>query len=46
MSLSKTFAVDLGASGGKCFVGAFGNKGFKLEELHRFTHETEDIWGY
>ena len=44
MPLTKTFAVDLGASGGKCFVGEFDDNGFKLEEVHRFTHETADIY--
>jgi rhamnulokinase len=32
-------AVDLGASGGKCFAGAFDEKGFTLREVHRFSHE-------
>ncbi|MDD5706823.1 MAG: rhamnulokinase [Kiritimatiellae bacterium] len=34
-----TLAVDLGASGGKCFVGRFGDNSFKMEEIHRFDHE-------
>jgi rhamnulokinase len=33
------FAVDLGASGGKCFVGTFDDGQFSMEELHRFAHE-------
>lgn len=35
----KLFAVDLGASGGKCFVGFFGDATFRMEEIHRFAHE-------
>ncbi len=37
--MTKLFAVDLGASGGKCFVGIFGDDGFRMEEVHRFAHE-------
>ena len=33
-------AVDIGASGGKCFAGFFGgDKGFRMEEAWRFDHE-------
>jgi sugar (pentulose or hexulose) kinase len=33
-------AVDLGASGGKCFAGTFTEDGaFSLREVHRFSHE-------
>jgi len=32
-------AVDLGASGGKCFVGTFDADGFSMKEIHRFQHE-------
>ncbi|HPW76237.1 MAG TPA: FGGY family carbohydrate kinase [Kiritimatiellia bacterium] len=39
MDGKKVFAVDLGASGGKCFVGVFSDKGFRMEEIHRFAHE-------
>ncbi len=39
MKEGKVFAADLGASGGKCFVGIFENEAFQLEELHRFSHE-------
>ncbi|MEI8243265.1 MAG: rhamnulokinase family protein [bacterium] len=35
----RLFAVDLGASGGKCFVGSFAAGGFRMEEIHRFPHE-------
>jgi rhamnulokinase len=38
MAEKKLFAVDLGASGGKCFVGFFGDKKFRMEEIHRFAH--------
>jgi len=33
------FAVDLGASGGKCFSGTLEDSTFTLEEVHRFDHE-------
>jgi rhamnulokinase len=39
MAEKKLFAVDLGASGGKCFVGFFGDGTFRMEEVHRFAHE-------
>ncbi len=39
MSEQRLFAVDLGASGGKCFAGHFGPDGFRMEEIHRFAHE-------
>ncbi|MCL1887941.1 MAG: FGGY family carbohydrate kinase [Kiritimatiellaeota bacterium] len=33
-------AVDIGASGGKCFAGYFGgDAGFRMEEVWRFDHE-------
>jgi rhamnulokinase len=35
----KVIAVDLGASGGKCFAGSFDQNGFELREIHRFSHE-------
>jgi len=35
----RLLAVDLGASGGKCFVGTFSGGGFRLDEIHRFAHE-------
>lgn len=35
----KVLAVDLGASGGKCFAGIFAEGGgFRMEEVHRFAH--------
>ncbi|MFZ4396400.1 MAG: rhamnulokinase [Kiritimatiellia bacterium] len=39
MTEKRLFAVDLGASGGKCFVGSFAAGGFRMEETHRFAHE-------
>ena len=36
---AKVIAMDLGASGGKCFAGTFDGKGFSLTEIHRFSHE-------
>ncbi|MEI7900822.1 MAG: FGGY-family carbohydrate kinase [bacterium] len=39
MAEKKLFAVDLGASGGKCFMGFFGTGTFRMEEVHRFAHE-------
>ena len=39
MAEKRLFAVDLGASGGKCFIGFFGDGSFRMEEVHRFAHE-------
>lgn len=39
MSTTRLLAVDLGASGGKSFVGTFEDGSFSMEELHRFAHE-------
>lgn len=39
MTAARLMAVDLGASGGKCFVGAFEADGFSMHEIHRFAHE-------
>ena len=36
---AKVIALDLGASGGKCFAGLFDDNGFSLKEVHRFDHE-------
>lgn len=33
-------AVDLGASGGKCFVGELQGEKFSMREVHRFAHES------
>lgn len=35
----RLMAVDMGASGGKCFVGSFAEDGFSMQEVHRFAHE-------
>ena len=39
MKTAKLFAVDLGASGGKCFAGQFDEGVFTMREVHRFAHE-------
>jgi len=40
MQTKRLFAVDLGASGGKCFAGRIdGDRTFQMEEVHRFAHE-------
>jgi sugar (pentulose or hexulose) kinase len=36
---ARIIAIDLGASGGKCFSGTFDDNGFSLKEIHRFTNE-------
>ncbi len=41
---AKVIAVDIGASGGKCFAGTFDDKGFALREVHRFSHEPTTIY--
>jgi len=39
MKTKRLFAVDFGASGGKCFAGIFEGKSFTMREVHRFAHE-------
>jgi rhamnulokinase len=39
MSEQHIFAVDLGASGGKCFVGTFKGGVFSMYEINRFSHD-------
>lgn len=39
MQSTRVFAADFGASGGKCFAGLFENGTFRLQEVHRFSHE-------
>jgi rhamnulokinase len=39
MKTARILAVDLGASGGKCFAGQFSAQGFSMTEIHRFSHE-------
>ncbi len=40
MTTRHLLAVDLGASGGKCFAGIFRGRSFRMEEIHRFSHES------
>jgi len=44
MGTPRLLAVDLGASGGKCFVGTFERDGFAMEEIHRFAHDGVDFY--
>ena len=37
--IARVMAIDLGASGGKCFAASFHDHGLSLQEIHRFTHE-------
>lgn len=39
MNVKRLFAVDLGASGGKCFAAEFKNDSFSMKEIHRFAYE-------
>jgi len=39
MNTKHCFAVDLGASGGKCFAAEFKNGSFAMKEIHRFAYE-------
>jgi rhamnulokinase len=39
MSTTRMMAVDLGASGGKCFAGLFSDGTFEMREVHRFEHD-------
>lgn len=41
---AKVIAMDLGASGGKCFAGIFDENGFALKEIHRFSHEAATLF--
>jgi rhamnulokinase len=36
----KFMAIDLGASGGKCFAGVLEGNDFSMSEIHRFAHES------
>ncbi|MCX8109170.1 MAG: FGGY family carbohydrate kinase, partial [Verrucomicrobiae bacterium] len=38
------FAVDLGASGGKCFVATLASGAFSMCEVHRFPHEAVTLY--
>jgi sugar (pentulose or hexulose) kinase len=44
MSTQRVLAVDLGASGGKCFAGTFAAGDFKMAEVHRFAHESVSLY--
>ena len=44
MAAQRLLAVDLGASGGKCFVGTFDRDRFTIDEIHRFAHEGVDFY--
>ncbi len=44
MAVIRTYAVDMGASGVKCFAGTFSESGFRLDEVYRFEHETADFF--
>jgi len=44
METKKLFAADIGASGGKCFIGIFGKGSFSMEEIHRFYHESSSFY--
>ena len=44
MSTKRLLAIDLGASGGKCFVGTFEGKHFSMQEIHRFEHGGTSFW--
>jgi len=39
MVAKNLFAIDFGASGGKCFAGKFEDNTFRMTEVHRFAHE-------
>jgi len=44
MAEHRLFAIDLGASGGKCFAGTFADGAFSLQEVHRFEHEAASLF--
>jgi len=44
MEPKRIFAADIGASGGKCFLGIFEKDSFNMVELHRFFHETSSFY--
>ena len=39
MSATNRFAIDFGASGGKCFAGKFEDGAVKMQEVNRFADE-------
>ncbi|MBN1556926.1 MAG: rhamnulokinase [Lentisphaerae bacterium] len=42
--MKRLLAVDLGASGGKCFAGTFDGDTFAMDEIHRFAHEGVSVF--
>ena len=44
MSVKRVFAVDLGASGGKCFSGIFEDGTFSMQEVNRFEYEGSSFY--
>ena len=40
MTQTRFLAVDLGASGGKCFTATIGEGRMAMSEVHRFEHES------
>jgi rhamnulokinase len=44
MKTARVFAIDFGASGGKCFAGVFEKGAFELREVHRFAHEATSFF--
>lgn len=41
---ARFLAVDLGASGGKCFAGVFDKGAFSMREVHRFAYESVSLF--
>ncbi|MBE6541719.1 MAG: rhamnulokinase, partial [Ruminococcaceae bacterium] len=39
MAEKKMLAIDLGASGGKGFIGKFDGEKITLDEIHRFSND-------
>jgi len=44
MTAKKIFAIDLGNSGGKCFLGIIGDGSFEIHEIHRFENESVSFY--
>ena len=44
MPVTRVFAGDFGASGGKCFAGLFEDGGFRLQEVHRSAYEFASMY--
>ncbi len=43
--MSRHLAIDIGASGGKSFIGEFNDDGFNLTEIHRFPNGPVEMNG-